>query len=87
VKDGLRNVGVYFLTKSAHCGVILTDLKKKLKIKPSEFLDYAYEKAMSKRNEKGYYNYLILDLSPACAHENRVRSGLFPGEIGRIYRP
>lgn len=85
VKRGLRSVGYYFLTKSSHSGILLSDLNRKLFLYSPRLLARAYEEVMKVKSD--IWPYLLLDLTVDCDDESRIRTGIFKGETGRIYRP
>ena len=82
VKNALKSVGYYILTKSGH-GTLLQDLNRKIQLYKPRFLYYAMQEAM----KDSEYPYIILDLNVSCAPENIVRTGLFlDSENARIFR-
>ena len=85
VKNALRNVNYYLLTKSAHSGILLSDLNRKTHLYCPRFLHSAYQKVMESR--KGdIYPYLLIDLTVDGDPKNCVRTGIFEGEDAFIFR-
>ena len=87
VKNALRNVAYYFLTKSAHSGILLSDLNRKTHLYCPKFLFSAYSKVMERKKKDDIYPYLLIDLTVDGDTKNSVRTGIFDGEAAFIFRP
>ena len=87
VKNALRSVGYYILTKSAHSGILLSDLNRKTHLYHPRFLFSAYKQVMDWKRKDGMYPYLLIDLTVDGDPKNSVRTGLFEEEDAFIFQP
>ena len=84
VKNSLRQIGYYILTKSSHSGILLSHLARLCFMYNPRVLHDAYHLAMT--HQKNNFPYLIIDLSVSCNPKNSLKTSLFCEEDSYIFR-
>ena len=87
VKNALRHASYFLLTKTTSPGILIADIARKVFTYSPKLLPMAYKQCMQEENPTGDRNFLIVDATYECEPGNTLRSGIMPGEIGKIYRP
>lgn len=81
VKKALRSVTYLILMRSSMPGIFLADLNRKFLPGCRHFLHDCFNQICKFKSP--FYPYLILDTK---SYNNKVRTGIFKEEIGRIFR-